>query len=61
MVFSWLDLALKKKPTGVTGIHDHSGKLKTHGDLIGAKEWFFIFQFVNIHRIIYESLVMTLT
>ena len=42
MVCSWLGLVLKKKPTGATGIQDHSGKLKTHGDPIGAKEWFYI-------------------
>lgn len=40
-VYFWLGLVLKKKPTGVTGIQDHSGKSKIHGGLIGAKEWFF--------------------
>ena len=55
MACFWLGLALKKKLTGVTGIQDHTGKLKILGDLIGAKERFFIF-FVNSPTLRIQSL-----
>ena len=65
-MYSWLGLVLKKKLTGVTGIQDHSGKLKTPGDLIGAKEWFFIFisvdSFLNLVRVMilnHKKMVIT--